>query len=84
MVVILVLVRIGKEKIRYRARTLMAVSTFVGFAYWYTVPPLAMGLRVDSRLATQAVAMFLVMGAFTSFYWNLQWQQLQHKKHLEA
>jgi hypothetical protein len=29
MVVILVLMRLGKDKIRYRARTLMAVSTFV-------------------------------------------------------
>lgn len=84
MVVILVLMRLGKDKIRYRARTLMAVSAFVAVAYWYTVPPLAMGLRVDGRLATQAVGMFLVMGAFTSFYWNWQWQQFQSQKKLKA
>ncbi|WP_407892748.1 diguanylate cyclase domain-containing protein [Lacticaseibacillus sp. N501-2] len=76
-------IRLRADENRNRSRTLMIVAAFAGIAFWYTVPPLAAGLRVDGRLATQAVGMFLVMAALTDFFWSWQWQQFQTHQQLK-
>ncbi|WP_461214698.1 bifunctional diguanylate cyclase/phosphodiesterase [Lacticaseibacillus sp. GG6-2] len=84
LIVALVVVRVQRKQLAHRTEMLFGLSTFVAIAFWLTIPPLAMGLRMDARLAGQAIAMFLIMAVVTDYYWARQWQQYRAQKRLEA
>ena len=73
-----------RKRIQYQVWALFGFSVLIGGAFWLTIPPLAMGLRVDGRLIGQAIAMFVVMAVVTDYYWARQWQQYREQRRLEA
>ncbi|WP_390405600.1 diguanylate cyclase domain-containing protein [Lacticaseibacillus jixiensis] len=80
---IMIGLRLTQSHTQARARTMFVVAVFVAVAFWFTLPPLSLGLRVDPRLAGQAAAMFIVMAALTDYFWSRQRQQAQQQQQLQ-
>lgn len=50
--------------------------------FWFTVPPVSMGMHIDFDLAMQAVLLYTVMLAFVLGYWLRQYREdLRNREH---
>lgn len=81
---IMIGLRLMQHHEQTRARTMFLVAAFVAVAFWFTLPPLSLGLRVDPRLSVQATGMFIVMAALTDYFWARQRQQFAAQQKLQA
>lgn len=55
----------------------------VSSLFWFTVPPISMGMKVTSDLAFEAVLLYTLMIAFVLGYWVRQYREDQHTHALE-
>lgn len=76
---VLVLIKLGREQIMKRWWTGVAAAFVAASLFWFTVPPVSMGMHVPLKLAVQAVLLYTLMLAFVLGYW-LRQQRLDRKQ----
>ncbi len=78
-----ILLKVFREYVLQKWWVGVAGSFVLASLFWFTVPPVSMGMKVDSELALEAVLFYTLMMSFVLGYWLRQYREDIRNRKLE-